>query len=235
MSARISNLDVVHVRELGDGRTLRRPVIDDDQLSGEPAAFGGEFEHELVRVDGGEQTECHGRGSLSESVFTGVDLTATTLHPLTATDVRFEQVELSNAVLRDVVWRRVELVRCRAVGLRVDVRQLSDVYVEGCRFDYAALRIEQVKGPVAFRECTFREATIVGDLTGVVFVDCDFAAAEFDAVAAKGCDLRSSRLVGARGLLTLRGAQISPDQAVAVADQLAAEAGLRIGSDTAAG
>ncbi len=211
---------------------MRRPTIDTDRLTVEPADLDGEFEHELVRFDGGDQASVHGSGSLAESVLDGVDLSGATLHPLTMTDVLLEQSELSTAVLRVVIVRRAELIRCRAVGLRMDLRQVSDLYVEGCRFDYATLRVMQVKGRVAFRECTFRDATIVGELTDVVFVDCDFAGAEFDAVGgATGCDLRSSRLVGARGLLTLRGARISADQAVSIADQLAAEAGLRIVND----
>ena len=207
---------------------MRRPTIDTARLVVEPVVLAGEFEHELVHFDGGSQASVHGRGSLAESVLTGVDLSGATLHPLTMTDVLLEQTELSNAVLREVIVRRCEIVRCRAVGLRLDLRQVADLYVEGCRFDHATLRITQVKGRVAFRECTFRDATIFGELTDVVFLDCDFAGTEFDAVSAVDCDLRSSRLVGARGLLTLRGALISADQAVSVADQLAAEAGLRI-------
>jgi hypothetical protein len=60
----------------------------------------------------------------------------------------------------------------------------------------------------------------------VVFADCDFIETEFRATRAAGCDLRSSRFAGARGLLSLRGATISPDQAVAVSGLIAAEAGL---------
>ena len=207
---------------------MRRPTIDTARLVVEPVVLAGEFEHELVRFDGGIQASVHGRGSLDESVLTGVDLSGATLHPLTMTDVLLEQTELSNAVLREVIARRCEIVRCRAIGLRLDLRQVADLYVEGCRFDHATLRITQVKGRVAFRECTFRDATIAGELTDTVFIDCDFAGTEFDAAGATNCDLRSSRLVGARGLLTLRGALISADQAVSIADQLAAEAGLQI-------
>lgn len=219
----------MQTRDLGDGRTMRRPVLDAEQLTTGPADLTGEFEHELVRVDGGDQSEVDGGGSLAGCTLTGVELGGATLHPLTMDDVRLEQIELSNTVLREVVARRVELVRCRCVGLRLDLRQVTDLYVEGCRFDYATLRVTQVKGRVAFRECTFREATLYGALTDMIFVDCDFTGTTFDAVGgATGCDLRSSRLVGATGLLTLRGALISADQAVSIADRLATEAGLRI-------
>lgn len=218
----------MEVRDLGHGRELRRPGIDEATLDATTIDLDGEFEHESVLVRGADLTSRTGDGLLSESVLDGADLTGTTLHPVTLTDVRVEGCELSNAVLRGVLARRVEIVRCRAVGLQLDVRQASDVWVEGCRLDYASLRFEQVKGRVAFRGCTFRDATIHGDLTGVVFQECDFAGTEFAVSAAKGCDVRSSRLDGARGLLTLRGTTITADQALAVADRLAAEAGLTI-------
>ncbi|HEY3263498.1 MAG TPA: pentapeptide repeat-containing protein [Pseudonocardiaceae bacterium] len=218
----------MEVRQVGDGRVVRRAVLDQAALAVGPAALRGEFEHELVRVDGGSQAGVRGGGSVAESVLAGVDLSQARLGPLMLTDAVFTQVDLSGAVLHEVTARRVELLRCRAMGVRLEFALVSDVYAEGCRFDYGSLHVARVKGRLAFRECTFREATIAGDLSDAVFLDCDFAGAEFDAGAAKGCDLRSSRLVGARGLLSLRGAMITADQAVSVADQLAAEAGLTV-------
>ena len=205
---------------------VRRAVVDEGALTVEVAGLHGEFEHELVRFEGGAQAEARGAGSMAESVLDGVDLSGARLGPLMLTDVVLTQVDLSGAVLHEVTARRVELVRCRAMGVRLEFAQVADVYAEGCRFDYGSLHVQRAKGRAAWRECTFREATITGDLSDAVFLDCDFAGAEFDTALAKGCDLRSSRLVGARGLLSLRGARITADQAVSVADQLAAEAGL---------
>jgi uncharacterized protein YjbI with pentapeptide repeats len=105
----------------------------------------------------------------------------------------------------------------------VDLAQ--DVYLSGCRFDQATLRIERVRGLVVFDGCVFTDAVVAGDLSSVVFTDCGFDDAEFAATKADGCDLRSSRLAGARGLLTLRGARITGDQSVAIAARLAAESG----------
>ena len=218
----------MRTRELGGGRDLRRPVIDTDRLIEDAdAGLAGEFELDGLRL-AGAWTEARGRGTIVESVLTEVDLTGSVLGPLTLVDVQGEQVELSNTTLRRVTARRVELVRCRAVGMRLDLELAADVYFEGCRLDYATVRVEQAKGRIVFHECTFREATIGGDLTGAVFAHCDLAGVEFTATAAAGCDLCSSRLDGARGLLSLRGAQVSTDQVLAVADRLAAEAGFRV-------
>ena len=46
--------------------------------------------------------------------------------------------------------------------------------------------------------------------------------------AAAGFDLRGSRLAGSRGLLTLRGARITLEQTLTIADRLATEAGLTL-------
>lgn len=81
-----------------------------------------------------------------------------------------------------------------------------------------------------FSGCTFREATISGDLSNVVFADCDFVETEFRVTRAAKCDLRGSRFTDARGLLSLRGAMISPDQAVAISGSIAREAGLIVAS-----
>jgi hypothetical protein len=77
-----------------------------------------------------------------------------------------------------------------------------------------------------FERCSFRQATIAGNLSNTVFLDCDFDGAQFAARGAKGCDLRTSALLGAHGMQSLAGAAISADQAVAIARVLAAEAGL---------
>ncbi|MGH3719662.1 MAG: pentapeptide repeat-containing protein [Pseudonocardiaceae bacterium] len=147
---------------------------------------------------------------------------------MTLADTALEDVDLSNASIQRATARRVEMLRCRAIGLRLSIEQAADLYVEGCRLDFAVIHIEKIKGIAAFVGCSFRETVISGCLSGVVFLDCDFTDTEFEAASAKGCDLRMSRLAGARGLLNLRGALITVEQAVSVAHQLATETGLII-------
>jgi uncharacterized protein YjbI with pentapeptide repeats len=217
-------------RELPEGRSIQRPSLDRDALSAELVGFKGEFDLEYSLVDAGEHAEVTGEGSVAHSVAHSVvrrvDLSGSRLGPVTLTDTALEDVDLSNASVQRVTARRVEMLRCRAIGLRFSVEYASDLYVEGCRWDFAAIHIEKVKGIAAFVGCSFRETEIRGFLSDVVFLDCDFADTEFAAANAQGCDLRMSRLVGARGLLSLRGALITAEQAVSVADRLAIEAGL---------
>ena len=155
----------------------------------------------------------------------GVDLAGSRRTPLSLVDTVLRRCDLSAAVWQAVTLRQVEVLDCRARGLRLSVDLAQDVYLSGCRFDQATLRIERVRGLVVFDGCEFREAVVAGDLSSVVFTDCGFDEAEFAATRAEGCDLRSSRLAGARGLLTLRGARITGDQSVAIAARLAAESG----------
>jgi uncharacterized protein YjbI with pentapeptide repeats len=213
-------------RELTKGRSIQRPSIDHGELSVASAVFKGTFDLEYVFVETGEQVGVTGEGSVAHSVVRRVDLSRSCLGPVTLTDTALEDVDLSNASVQRVIVRRVEMLRCRAIGLRLSIELASDFYVEGCRFDFAAIHIEKVKGIAAFKECSFRETAISGYLSGVVFLDCDFADTEFEAASAKGCDLQMSRLAGARGLLSLRGALITAEQAASVAPRLATEAGL---------
>jgi len=194
-------------RELGEKRRLRRP-----SGGAEPAETLPEEMAIGVALD-------------------GADLAETRRSPLTLVDSVLRRCDLSAAVWQAVTMRQVELLDCRALGLRLSVDLGQDVYVAGGRFDSATLRISRVRGLVVFDGCTFTEAMIGGDLSAVVFTGCTFEGAEFAATAAAGCDLRESRLGGARGLATLRGARVTADQTLTVAPRLAAELGLTVEAD----
>lgn len=227
----------MRVRDLGAGRSLTRPALPDDGDDGDgvglvdlPFPAGVDLDPlDLAdaRVVSADATGARGDGEIRRCVLASVDLSQSRFRPLTLADVRLTGGDVSNAQWHAVAARRVEILSVRAVGLGLSVDLAADLYVEQARLDYAGVHLERSRGPVAFVDCSFRDARIGGDLSGVVFADCDFAGAEFAATAARGADLRSSRLAGARGLHTLRGAVIEPDQLIGIAAQLAAEAGLR--------
>jgi uncharacterized protein YjbI with pentapeptide repeats len=210
------------------GKTIQRPNFEDEDLAEDSPAFRGEFDFESALLIDGDQEGVTGEGSVSSTLVKSVDLSKSRLAPLSLSDVRFDDVNLSNAVLSETTARRVEFQRCQAIGLQAGFVQAQDVYAEDCRFDYATLRFDQVKNAVVFRRCSFRETVLAGDLSNVVFDDCELTETEFEATRAVGCDLTESRLIGVRGLLTLRGARLSADQASSLASQIASEAGLTI-------
>ncbi|HEY3504461.1 MAG TPA: hypothetical protein VGN37_16985 [Actinocatenispora sp.] len=213
-------------RTYDEKRSLRRPTIDDDLADG--AELSGEIEVTGARVEGGSYAGAEGDGEIERSVLSRVDLAETRLAPLTLTDVTLTGADVSNAQWSNLVARRTELVSCRATGWGVWIALAADLYLGDVRLDYAHLHIERAKGLVVFERCTVDQARISGDLSRVLFVDCDLAGVEFRATKSAGCDLRTSRLAGVRGLATMRGARVTGPQTVTVAAQLATELGLAV-------
>lgn len=209
-----------------DGKKIQRPSLDTDDLGVDSAGFRGEFAYELALLDGGDQSEVVGEGEIIRSQVRRVNLVGATLDPLELRDSVLAGVDFSRARMPRTTAQRIELVNCRAAGAQLTLVQASDVYAEDCQFDYGTVRVERVKHAVAFSRCSFRETLLVGDLSNVVFADCLFAGTEFEATAAAGCDLRGSTFEGAKGLLSLRGARISSEQALSAAAAIASESGL---------
>ena len=215
-------------RRFGDKRSLQRPVIDADELTAAAPDPADELTVADARVDGGDFTDLDGEGEIERSILTGVDLSGSRLRPLVLADVELSGADVSNALWSQTIARRVEVLSCRATGWRLSLDLALDTYVGDTRLDYAAIKVNRVKGLLVFERCSFANAQLGGDLSRVLFVDCDLAGAEFTATAARDCDLRTSRVADARGIASLRGALITTDQVIAVADQLAREAGLQI-------
>lgn len=216
-------------RELGNRRSIRRPSFDLDDLDENKFTFRGEFDGDELLVESGEFSGVKGEGILARSLVRSVDLSESQLSPLELADVRFEDVNLSSASWQAVKMRRAEIVRSRAMGFRLSLESAHDIYIDGCRWDYASIHIEGVKGALVFNDCMFREATITGDLSNVMFRDCDLGGVEFEANKAVNCDLTTSRVTDvARGLLGLRGARITAEQAASAAFLIATEAGLTV-------
>ncbi|HEV2087586.1 MAG TPA: hypothetical protein VGR21_04675 [Cryptosporangiaceae bacterium] len=182
----------------------------------------------------GDHSGAVGGGEIAVALVDGADLSASRFDPLTLTDVTLRRTDLSNAGWDGLTARRVLLDGCRTVGWRVNCVLADDLLVQDCRWEFGALYLHRARGAVVFRDCTFTGSTLRGDLSGVVFDGCELAGAELAVSAAQGCDLRTSRLDGARGLTTLRGARITTDQAVGIADLIATEVGFQL-DDTGTG
>jgi uncharacterized protein YjbI with pentapeptide repeats len=211
-------------------RAPRPPDLDKQALLPAPVPLEDTDELDVYRMRvTGDHSGLSGAGEITETVFEGANLAESRFDPLTLADVAVRRGDLSNGVWGSVTARRVEITDCRAVGWRVFLDLAEDVVVEGCRWDLGSLHIGRTRGPVVFRGCTFAGTSLRGDLSRVVFDDCELARAEFAAERATDCDLRTSRLADARGLGTLRGARITVEQAVEIADLLAVELGFRIG------
>lgn len=209
------------------GATLRRP-IDIEDLPTSEFSLTGRFSYNDCQAEDADQSDAVGQGSLQNVVVARSDLTGSRLTELELIDVVLSNVVVANAAWEKVTARRVEMMNSQAVGFQLGLLKADDVYFEDCKLDYSRLDVDQRRGVIAFHRCTFTEALLDGNLSGVVFSECDFKGAEFRASRAANCDLTSSRLAGASGLLTLAGAKITGEQAMTLSGQLATEAGLVI-------
>lgn len=210
------------------GKSVRRPILEVDDLTPSGLSLIGRFVYDECQAEDIDQTGAVGRGSLHHVVVSRSSLAESRLAELELMDVVLRHVTIPNASWEQVTARRVEMVNCQAIGLQFGLTKAEDLYFEDCRLDYARLDVGQHRGVIVFHRCTFKEAVLSGDLSGIVFSECEFSGAEFHARRAASCDLTRSRLVGASGLLTLAGATITEEQAMALSGQLATEVGFVI-------
>jgi uncharacterized protein YjbI with pentapeptide repeats len=219
----------VKFRKIDDKLSMRRPLWEAERLRPFDEEPEPDFELSERLFDGLEWTDGQGDGSLDQSVLRSVDFSGTVLSPFEIVDVTVERSMLANARWERATARRLEITDSQLVGWQAQFALAQDVYIADCRADFAGISIGTAKGPVVFERCRFMNATFLGDLSKAVFIDCTFPAADFSRVAnAKGCDLRRSELSGINGLMSLRGALITADQAVEIAGELATAAGFKL-------
>lgn len=208
--------------------TVHRPILDIDELATSGLSLTGRFAHDECQAEDVDQAGVSGHGSLHHVRISRSSLNDSRLSDLELMDVSLGHVSVANAAWTGVTIRRAEMLACQAIGWQLGIVKAEDFYLEDCRLDYSRIEIENHRGIIVFHRCAFREATLSGDLSGIVFSECDFAGAEFAARRAARCDLTTSRLVGASGLLTLAGSKITEEQAMMVSGRLATEAGFVI-------
>ncbi|MEU6246743.1 pentapeptide repeat-containing protein [Glycomyces sp. NPDC047010] len=216
-------------RKFDDELVMRKPLVEAERLR--PLDEGPDYDFEWSErlIEGADWTGAHGDGSLESSVIRNSDLSGAVLSPFEVVDVAVDHAVLSNARWEQATARRVEIIESQLVGWQAQFALVQDLYVADSRADFAGISIGTAKGPVVFERCRFTNATFLGDLSRAVFIDCVFPGADFSRVAnAKGCDLRRSDLGRITGLMSLKGALITADQAVEIAGELATAAGFKL-------
>jgi uncharacterized protein YjbI with pentapeptide repeats len=219
----------VRFRKIDEKRSMRMPLWEAERLRPFDEEPEPDFELSERLADGLEWTDGVGDGSLEQSVLRSVDFSGTALSPFEIVDVTVERSVLSNGRWERATARRLEITDSQLVGWQAQFSLAQDVYIADCRADFAGISVGTAKGPIVFERCRFKNATFLGDLSKAVFIECTFPGADFSRVAdAKGCDLRRSELSGITGLMSLRGALITADQAVDIAGELATAAGFKL-------
>lgn len=216
-------------RKIDDKLSMRKPLVEAERLQPLDEGLDFDFEWSERLVSGADWTGGHGDGSLEGSAIRDSNLSGAVLSPFEVVDVTVDHSVLSNARWEQVTARRVEITESQLVGWQAQFSLVQDLYVADSRADFAGISIGTAKGPVVFERCRFTNATFLGDLSKAVFIECSFPGADFSRVAnAKGCDLRRSELGGITGLMSLKGALITADQAVEIAGELATAAGFKL-------
>jgi uncharacterized protein YjbI with pentapeptide repeats len=219
----------VKFRKIDQQRSMRKPLVETDRLVPVKEGLEPDFEWSERSVDGLDWSGRHGDGSLEASAVRNTDMSGAALAPFEVVDVTIDHSVLSNSRWERATARRLEVTESQLVGWQAQFSLAQDVYIADCRADFASISIGSAKGPVVFERCRFMNATFLGDFSKAVFIDCTFPGADFSRVAnAKGCDLRRSELAAMTGLMSLKGALITADQAVAIAGELATAAGFEL-------
>ena len=165
---------------------------------------------------------------IRECVWVAADLAGRHLTGFQCRDARFENCDLSGLVFDGASLTRVSFVGCRMTGIMLAGATLQDVRIDGSPADLANLRNTQAKY-LLIEDSSLRRADVnQASIDDGALLDCDLTGADFTDCRVSNLDLHGSILDELRAALSLRGATISPDQAVALAPSLLADAGIRV-------
>jgi len=189
-----------------DGLEPLQGELDDDtswrgvQVSGDVAIHGAPDHVEI------EESRCR-----------QIRLTGCELSHLRATDVVFEDCELSGVVLSSATFLRVELSRCRLSGLVAPGLKAKDVRFVECKIDEANFRMS------SWERCELTDCELPGadfysaHLTRTRLLRCNLARVEVSKARLDGVALHGSAVDSIRGADALRGVVIGSDQVTALA------------------
>lgn len=150
-----------------------------------------------------------------------IDWSGAYLRRLDLTDVLFAACNLSNAKWEHTGAMRVAFDSCLLTGLALKAATLKHVTFQACQGRFLQFEGCNLQG-ARFERCVLTEASFVGsNLTGAVFIDCELHNAVFTGSTLQAADFRRSNVEASRvGQAELRGAVVSPTQAVSLFERL---------------
>lgn len=154
-------------------------------------------------------------------LFKNVTFEATTFNHLEATDVIFENCDLSNVKFREAIIHRAELRHCKAVGLDLGGAHLRNVFFDACNLNYASFYFSNCK-KVKFQDCSlisadFSNSTLLNTELGNANIDkAQFVLTKLEGIDFSQCHFESIGITAEY----LKGCMIAPEQAVAFSQAL---------------
>lgn len=136
-------------------------------------------------------------------------------------DTRFDGCDLAGSTWDKAHWRRMEMLGCRMIGMKMMDASLEDVLFQKCNGELARFWSTSFKR-ARFEQCVLREASFVdSNLSGVAFRDCDLSNADLRGAKLNGADFRGSNISGVQvGITELRGTIMDPTQVAQLASLL---------------
>ncbi|WP_244431659.1 pentapeptide repeat-containing protein [Segniliparus rugosus] len=171
--------------------------------------------------------ELHGL-SFRASRLVEVNLVGATLAQFRLLDVELVRCDLSGGVWDSASLERVVFRDCRMTGLALSGAALTDVRIEGCGAELMSLRMAKARRlhveSSMLRGADWNEAALAQSR----LVHSDLRGASFQRAQLQDVSLHGSKLDDIAGAGSLRGARVSPDQAIMLGGLLLAEAGIEV-------
>ena len=156
-------------------------------------------------------------------VFRGCTFDHADFRDSTLRDVRFEDCRFINATFDKAWLNRVDLIGCSAPGLSLMQARLASVFVHDCDLSYANLSETSIDW-FQLRGTRLREAALQrAKLKNVQLTDCDLTRIDVFGTPLRGVDFTTCVFqvpVLSADYHELRGAVVSPEQAVDLARML---------------
>jgi len=166
--------------------------------------------------------------SLRETMWHDVNLSGRQISGLKCRDSRFVRCDLSGVVLDRADLARVIFEDCRMTGVHFVAAKASDVQILGGRADLANFRMMEahrmLADDVSLHSADFYSST----LQFCAITDCDLTEANFQDARVSGLHLHGSTIDGLRGVLSLGGSRVSPDQVVPLGAAILAATGIQV-------
>jgi uncharacterized protein YjbI with pentapeptide repeats len=197
----------------------------------EPAPAGVAGDEVWDCVEAGPEVELPGHVAdlrIQESRWTGGRLAGVRFSGLECRDVEFVRCDLTGARFDEAVLRRVVFTDCRLTGTSFDGAHLTDVRITDSTADLAGFRMARARFLLVENTSLHGADLYEFDAEHCALLGCDLGEATVDAARLRETDLHGSTLDDVRGVLSLRGARIGPDQIVPLATGLLGALGIEV-------
>jgi len=160
--------------------------------------------------------------------FAGCVLDDAALNHAQIADTVLEEVRAHTLEAIETTWRDVAVSGCRLGAVTAYSAQLTRVRISGGKLDFVNLRDADLTD-VVIEDCQIGELDLGGArLTRVTLAGCRVGNLDVTRATLDRFDLRGADLAGLRGLGSLRGAIITPDQLIEMSGPLATHLGLTV-------